>query len=50
MRALSFPNFGTAPSITDIDLPGPAAGEILVKVAAASVIKTLQMDLCAFRL
>lgn len=37
MRALSLPNFGTAPSITDIDLPAPAAGEILVKVAAASV-------------
>lgn len=37
MRALSFPEFGTAPSISDVDPPTPAAGEILVKVAAASV-------------
>ena len=37
MRALAFPEFGTAPALHDLDLPQPAAGEVRVRVHAASV-------------
>ena len=37
MRVLSFPEFGTAAGLADIERPAPGNGEVLVKVAAASV-------------
>ena len=37
MRALAFDEFGAAPALHDIDLPEPAAGEVRVRVHAASV-------------
>ncbi len=37
IRALAMEGFGRAPSVMDIPAPEPAAGEVLVKVRAASV-------------
>ena len=37
MRALVLTDFGTAPELTDLDLPEPAEGEVRVRVHAASV-------------
>ena len=37
IRALAMEGFGRAPSVIDIPAPAPAAGEVLVKVRAASV-------------
>jgi NADPH2:quinone reductase len=37
MRALAVADFGAAPALHDIDLPEPAAGEVRVRVHAASV-------------
>lgn len=37
MRAVVLPEFGSAPEVRDLDVPTPEAGELLVKVHAASV-------------
>ena len=37
MRALALEGFDRAPSVTDVPAPEPAAGELLVRVRAASV-------------
>jgi NADPH:quinone reductase len=37
MRALVLTDFGTAPELTDLDLPDPAEGEVRVRIHAASV-------------
>lgn len=37
MRAVSFPEFGVAPSLTELPVPIAGAGEVLVRVGASSV-------------
>ena len=37
MRAFAFPEFGAGPTLQEIDRPEPAAGEVRVRVHAASV-------------
>lgn len=37
MRAVAFPGFGTAPALTDLPVPEPGPGEVLVRVHASSV-------------
>lgn len=37
MKVVAFSEFGAAPEVTDIEVPQPAAGEVRVKVHAASV-------------
>jgi NADPH:quinone reductase-like Zn-dependent oxidoreductase len=37
MRAVAIPDFGAAPSVTDLPAPEPGPGEVLVRVRAASV-------------
>jgi NADPH2:quinone reductase len=37
MRAFAFPEFGATPTLQEIDRPEPAAGEVRVRVQAASV-------------
>jgi len=37
MRAIAMADFGAPPSVTEVPRPVPAAGEVLVKVAASSV-------------
>jgi NADPH:quinone reductase-like Zn-dependent oxidoreductase len=37
MRAVAFPDFGAAPALTDLPVPEPGPGQILVQVRASSV-------------
>lgn len=37
MRAVVLPQFGSSPEVQDIEIPSPGAGEVLVRVRAASV-------------
>ncbi|CAL9382594.1 L-threonine 3-dehydrogenase [Actinosynnema sp. ALI-1.44] len=37
MRAVAFSDFGAAPALTDLPVPRPGAGEVLVRVRASSV-------------
>ncbi|WP_019181103.1 NADP-dependent oxidoreductase [Microbacterium yannicii] len=37
MRAAALSEFGSAPEVQDVEIPTPAAGEVLVRVRAASV-------------
>ncbi|HEX2313275.1 MAG TPA: NADP-dependent oxidoreductase [Thermomonospora sp.] len=37
MRAIAFPEFGAAPALTELPVPEPGPGEVLVRVRASSV-------------
>jgi D-arabinose 1-dehydrogenase-like Zn-dependent alcohol dehydrogenase len=37
MRAVAFTDFGAAPALTDLPVPEPGPGEVLVRVRASSV-------------